>query len=144
MKFRPSSTSRSGSDPSSWLHPAVNFEPRIDRLVAAVAKAEEAVESLASRMEFVASSEVPLAGEHRGVTEALEQLRPGDRRAGASPTSGSFEGRSNRRFPARRVAAGQESCARRRADRGDRECVAEDRPARARRSRLGVLISRLP
>ncbi len=59
---------------------AAGFEPRIDWQVAAIAKAEEGVESLAGGVEFVASSEMPLADEHRGVAAAFEQLGPGDRR----------------------------------------------------------------
>ena len=58
----------------------VDFELGVDRPVAAVAKAEEAVESLACRVEFIARAEVPLARQHRRIAEALEQLRPGDRR----------------------------------------------------------------
>ena len=103
----------------------IYFEPGIDRLVTSVAKAEEEVETLASRMEFVACSEVPLAGEHRGVTEAFQQFGPRDRRR-REPDVGFFTrvdpiGDSQLAW----VAAGHESCTRRRAYRSDCERIAE-------------------
>ena len=51
---------------------SIDFELGVDRPVTAVAEAEEAVESLASRVEFVAGAEVPLARQHRRVAETLQ------------------------------------------------------------------------
>ena len=61
---------------------ALDLEPRVDRLVAAVAETEKVVEPLKRGMEMIARAQVPFSEQCRGVARTFEQLGPGDRRGG--------------------------------------------------------------